>query len=871
MTASGGTASDGAKSDGAESADRTRHRRWRPRPLEIVLGLATALVILATLAGFVVLRDSDAAARRHQLRSDTEDAAARLQRLFGGTGGGPAAVAALFIGVDPATVTDKTFDGFIQPLLDTEAVSALEWVPRVRAADASAFVEGRRAAIPDFSLREFGPDGPQQLSARDEYFPVGFVEPLGENVAALGVDLASQPTRAAALALARDSGSYAATAPILLAQGGIGFLVAYPAYVGGADPGTVESRREALTGFGLAVIRPSVLLERSINPAQFRDVAAALFDLGPSTQPPSPTGDLLASRPNPASGVAAPASFGASGAVERLVFDYAGRHLGLVTVAGPAYMATSGGSAEGWGLLALGFLAALLLVAYGIGRRRIDAQLEGATARLHSVVDAAPEAFVGLDAGGSIVDWSAQASRLFGMSRDEAVGCHLAEIVTFDRIGEAAAPTPIDGGPRHASGRVRRPGGRDFPVELTMAEASEPADWAVACFIRDATDEVRAREERARVTRAEAIGELTGRVAHDFNNLLGIVVGALEGLRPRIGDDQAATEHVQAAMSAAARGAEITRALLAAARRQVLDAQDHDLRELVTDAVPLLDHAVSPGVAIRIELTDEPTLARVDATAFSNALINLARNADEAMPAGGHLAVTLSRDGGTIVVAVADDGCGMTDDVVSHALEPLFTTRPGGTGLGLAIVDEFARRSGGTATIESRAGVGTTVRLTLPASGCDGGLPGPAPTERAAADPVVPPRPDRLLVMVVDDEPILRTFAARWLTEIGYDVTTAGSAPEAMSAVEAAIEAGRPPAAIVSDVLMPGEYGGGELARRARRLLPGLAVILVSGFVGTELEPLASEGFAILEKPFRQGDLGEAIATEIERLAVRVR
>jgi signal transduction histidine kinase len=243
----------------------------------------------------------------------------------------------------------------------------------------------------------------------------------------------------------------------------------------------------------------------------------------------------------------------------------------------------------------------------------------------------------------------------------------------------------------------------------------------------------RRREAESRLLQSqkfEALGQVTGGVAHEFNNLLGAIMGALTMLRRRASDPKE-VELLMLAEEAADKGAKITQQMLAFARRQSIEAEIVDINEAVKGMSELLRHTVGSGVTIHYELAQDVPPARIDPVGFEMAILNLAANARDAMPQGGTLIIFTARCAGeadgagdAIAVAVSDDGTGMSEEVRQRALEPFFTTKgPGrGTGLGLASVYGFATQAGGTVSIESNVGRGTTVRIILPSASQSAGI-----------------------------------------------------------------------------------------------------------------------------------------------------
>ncbi|MEI7742367.1 MAG: CHASE domain-containing protein [Chloroflexota bacterium] len=715
----------------------------------LVLVAGTVLIALATAVGFLLVEESDATDLRARLHADNTDAADAFGQLTTGAGIAPAAIAGLFVSIGAANVSDSAFSEFTAPLLDTEAVNALEWIPRVAAAGKTSHEAGRAAVHPGYTIRQFVADGTfEPATGRPEYFPVAFVEPLDPNRKALGVDLSSETTRNAALQRSRDSGDYAATAPIKLAQGGLGMLVYYPAYdpaIGHAD---LEGRRTALLGFGVTVLRPAILLERATDGDQFAYLDVALYDLGPVSEVSAAPGTLIASHgPHVAGGGRPPAVGDGTGVQDAVQFEFGGRRLAMVAAPGAGY--TSGQPASGSALLVAGSLAVLLLVAYAFLRRRTDRALRASAARLRSVVDASPDAFLGLDATGRVLDSTPQALALLGVDAPYLLGRSLDTLLVLEPPvedggeDEAAGddedssravawwmPAGDPGDTIHLEGSVERPDGEIRSVEVTMAAGLATSEWPVACFVRDVTEQRRAREERARAGRLEALGQLAAGVAHDFRNTLwgiDLVVGSLRTNEPT---RESISRDADIIGDAVVRGNTLAAQLLEFARTRPPTGGAIAVGAVVRELGSMLEHLLGQHRALTVVILDDTSPAVIDRGQLQTVLINLIANARDAMPDGGsvridveriELAVTDADDleitpGDYVMVVVHDTGTGMPPSVASRIFEPYFTTKEvgKGTGLGLATAFGTIRAANGAITVESHVGAGTTFRILLP-------------------------------------------------------------------------------------------------------------------------------------------------------------
>jgi signal transduction histidine kinase/DNA-binding response OmpR family regulator len=357
----------------------------------------------------------------------------------------------------------------------------------------------------------------------------------------------------------------------------------------------------------------------------------------------------------------------------------------------------------------------------------------------------------------------------------------------------------------------------------------------------DNTERRGLEEALGHARKMEAVGQLTGGVAHDFNNLLTVILGNVDLIQRRSGEDFAFTRQVAAVRQATERGAALTRQLLAFSRRQRLDPAAVDLNDLVREFSPLLKQAVGDAVTVRFEHTDVPAFVHVDPAQMESALLNLAVNARDAMEGAGDIIIAISADlAGEHRIAVRDSGPGMPPDVASRIFEPFFTTKEvgKGSGLGLSQVYGFVRQSGGEVTVLTAPGQGAAFEITLPAI--------TAPAETVA--PAVPSHTEATgseRILVVEDDPDVLALAVDTLESLGYHVTTASNAASALRRLNGPNTFEM----LFSDVIMPGGVSGVDLARRALSRQPALKVLLTSGFIGQEAVDWANE-YPMIDKPY---------------------
>ncbi len=368
----------------------------------------------------------------------------------------------------------------------------------------------------------------------------------------------------------------------------------------------------------------------------------------------------------------------------------------------------------------------------------------------------------------------------------------------------------------------------------------------------------------ASAARLQAVGALAGGIAHDFNNLLAAIGAGAEAVLQRAPDLES-QEDLRQILESVGRGAGLVRQLLAFARQQALQPRVVELNEAVASVAAMLRRLLGQGVQLDLLLEAPGRRVRIDPTQLDQVVVNLALNAREAMPGGGRLRLSTGSalvlrpealgtetlpPGRYAVLEVADTGRGIPPEILPRIFDPFFTTRreQGGTGLGLATVHGTLRQSGGFVAVDSAPGQGTTFRIWLPRH--DG-----PPEEQAARPAAIALRsgtaPAQGWLLLAEDEPPLLRLAERALTRAGFLVRGAACAEEALMLAED----GAPPAALVSDVVMPG-LDGFALAERLRARLPGLPVLLLSGYAESALgRDLEREGLSLLAKPYRLEDL----------------
>jgi signal transduction histidine kinase/CheY-like chemotaxis protein len=399
-------------------------------------------------------------------------------------------------------------------------------------------------------------------------------------------------------------------------------------------------------------------------------------------------------------------------------------------------------------------------------------------------------------------------------------------------------------------------GTRRWETVLAPVHNAEGRVTHVIGAARDVTERVELEDALRRSQKMEALSRLVSGVAHDFNNILQVVLGNLDLLR-RAGEDRR-PRLIDNAHRAAEQGRKITSQLLAFGRRQTLRPEVANVNALVAGMDDMLAQSLRGDIQLTFDLSDELWSAEVDVAQFQTALINVAANARDAMPAGGEFIVRTRNvvlgDGKrseAVVVSLTDSGTGMPPEVLARVGEPFFSTKKesgAGNGLGMAQVFGFVQQSGGTVEVRSETGRGTTVTLSFPRAKADR----VSATEKNRLEEV---EPRELAILLVEDNSHVAAVSVGTLEDLGHRVTLVTSADEAHALLrrDGAFDM------VMSDMVMPGALDGLGLARALRSERPDLPVLLVTGY--SAVAPQAErEGFAVLPKPFSRDDLVGAIA-----------
>ncbi|MGH8173483.1 MAG: ATP-binding protein [Rhodanobacteraceae bacterium] len=484
-----------------------------------------------------------------------------------------------------------------------------------------------------------------------------------------------------------------------------------------------------------------------------------------------------------------------------------------------------------------------------------------------------------LDVEGHVLTWNKGAERIKGYTADEIIGKSLGVFYTpEDRAAgihkEALRTAAATGKFEAESWRVRKDGTRFYAnVVLDALRDDDGKLFGFAKITRDMTERRALEEQLAQSQKLEAVGLLTGGVAHDFNNLLTVIVGNLDIIALASSSPERRSRCIELAKRSAQRAATLTQQLLAFSRRQPLNPKPEDINRLVAGATELLRPVLGESIALETVLSGGLWLSDVDANQLESALVNLALNARDAMPNGGKLTIETAnahldemyRSQGNLDVAlgqyvqicVTDTGVGMAKDVLQHAFEPFYTTKPigQGTGLGLSQVYGFVRQSGGNVKIYSEVGQGTTVKIYLPRI-----------ASSKAPKVELEPQPSMVggheTILLVEDDRDVREFAGDTLRELGFNVIEASDGTRALDFLT------RNPNIdlLFTDVGLPG-INGRQLAERAVELRPGLPVLFTTGYARNAIvhQGRLDEGVELLTKPYTREQMAARIREILDR------
>jgi PAS domain S-box-containing protein len=516
------------------------------------------------------------------------------------------------------------------------------------------------------------------------------------------------------------------------------------------------------------------------------------------------------------------------------------------------------------------------------------AKLEDTERRFRLLVEAVTDyAIYMLDPNGNVINWNPGAERITGYARHEIIGRHFSVFHTPEDLSlnmpQKALATAARTGKYEAEGWRLRKDESSFWAGVVINPIRD-ADGGLLGFAKITRDltERRAGDERARqAQKMEAIGHLTGGIAHDFNNLLTIIIGNLETLQRTLELPGANSDRTRRSADNAMRGARraesLTQRLLAFSRQQPLDPKPTDLGRLLTGMSDLLRRTLGELVTVDVVLGGGVWQALADPNQLELAIINLAVNARDAMPNGGKLTLETANvylddkyvatqaevlPGQYVLLAVTDNGCGMTPDVIAKAFDPFFTTKDvgHGTGLGLSQVYGFVKQSRGHIKIYSEVGEGTTIKLYLPRAHSA------IPTLENVTGKSLARGSTNETILVVEDDADVRSYSCETLRELGYAVLEAESGFAGLRLLDANLDV----RVLFTDIGLPGGMNGRQLAEEARKRRPEVKVLFTTGYARNAIvhDGRLDPGVELITKPFSQAALSAKMRDIIDAARV---
>jgi len=510
-------------------------------------------------------------------------------------------------------------------------------------------------------------------------------------------------------------------------------------------------------------------------------------------------------------------------------------------------------------------------------RRRAEEERERQYERLLALINATPDIICFKDGEGRWLEANTADLKLFeleGLDYRGKTDRDLAEHTPFYReafltCAETDEAAWTSGGVSQGEEAIPRPDGGTNVYDVIKVPLfhQDGSRKGLVVLGRDITQRVRAEEQLRQAQKMETIGRLAGGVAHDFNNLLAVIVGYGELMLNRLPQEDKFRQKVQAIVDAGRLGAGLTRQLLIFSRRQTIQPEVLRLKTLVADMEKMLRRLIGEDIRFIFDLREDLGQVLADTGQMEQVVMNLVLNARDAMPQGGRLTIATANvdlpeddrpwvieasPGAYVLLRVEDTGCGILPQDLGRIFDPFFTTKEvgRGTGLGLATVYGIVQQSGGALRVESRPGGGTTFSLYLPR------------TEEETADGATeekgaPPPGQGQLILLVEDEDMLRGLVAAELASLGYRVCAAADAEEALARVQ---REGLRPGLLLSDVVMPG-MSGPVLAGRLRQLCPLLRVLFMSGYTDEAIarHGVPETGLPLISKPFALDELGHQV------------
>jgi PAS domain S-box-containing protein len=508
-------------------------------------------------------------------------------------------------------------------------------------------------------------------------------------------------------------------------------------------------------------------------------------------------------------------------------------------------------------------------------RDRAAAVLRQSEASNRAILASAMDCIIAIDHEGRVIEFNRAAERTFGYTRAEVLGRDMADLIIppalrADHRGGlahylATSESRIMG--KRIELTAVRKDGEEFPVELTITRIAGTEPPTFTGFVRDITELRQLQQQSLQAHRMETVGRLAGGVAHDFNNLLTVINNTATLAAMQLVEHDPLQQEFREIRDAGERAALLTRQLLAFSRQQILQPAITSLNVLVAGVSEMLRRLIGEHIALAITTAEDTAPVKVDAGQFEQVIVNLVVNARDAMPDGGTLTIETRNavvqapearrlsisPGPHVMLAVSDTGAGIDAATCERIFEPFFTTKAAGegTGLGLATSYGIVKQSGGSLSVRSQIGRGSTFTIYLPHT--EGAVPPARPLQSTAV------MRGTETILLVEDEEAVRRLVERLLVSAGYQVLAAASGSEALAALErhdGSVDL------VITDVVMPG-MSGPELAKQIARRRPGLKVLFTSGFASDAIGAMG-EAAHFIGKPYSIAELARKVREVLE-------
>ncbi len=510
--------------------------------------------------------------------------------------------------------------------------------------------------------------------------------------------------------------------------------------------------------------------------------------------------------------------------------------------------------------------------------RAIEKSIMQNELRYRTIFEGAPEGIWMIDPDRKTLEINSHLTDMLGYSEKEMIGTRPIDYVDdenkqifLQQMSKIPATTT-----RNYEIELRHKDGHNIPTHFSAVSLFNPdkSVMAAIAFVTDLSTQKQTEQALRRSQKMDAIGQITGGIAHDFNNLLSIIIGHLGLLEEELKSNAASSKRLKTINKATKRATDLTRQLLGFSRSQAQNIEVTNVNNIIQAMDSLIARSVTPEVEVKLKLASNIWPTEINKGDFEDSLLNLVINARDAMPDGGKLRIETSNQfvdeitankkqllasGDYVHISVCDTGTGISDEHLDKIFEPFFTTKPidKGTGLGLSMVFGFIKRSHGYINAHSQIGSGSCFELYLPRK----------TMVRHTAEQLTPTYTQipggNEKVLIVEDETSLLELAKENLTDLGYSVLTASNGPEALKILDENNDIDL----LFTDIIMPGNINGYELAEKASTLYPNIKILLTSGFTGKVASKFKTKNFFtnMLNKPYNRSSLAQMLRKTLDQ------